>query len=42
MGAIEKTSFARALYERIFDQFDFHYLIDDVRKIYRDYGTLGV
>ncbi|KAK8464684.1 hypothetical protein PHAVU_010G054200 [Phaseolus vulgaris] len=42
MGGIGKTTLARALYERICHQYDFHCFIDDVSKIYRDSSSLGV
>ncbi|WVZ04464.1 hypothetical protein V8G54_025270 [Vigna mungo] len=42
MGGIGKTTLARALYERIYHQYDFHCFIDDVSKIYRDSSSLGV
>ncbi|KAH1143004.1 hypothetical protein GLYMA_12G135600v4 [Glycine max] len=42
MSGIGKTELARALYERISDQFDVHCLVDDVSKIYQDSGRLGV
>jgi len=42
MGGIGKTTLARALYERMFHQYDFHCFIDDVSKIYRDSNSLGV
>ncbi|XP_017432943.1 disease resistance protein Roq1 isoform X2 [Vigna angularis] len=42
MSGIGKTTLARALYERIYHQYDFHCFIDDVSKIYRDSSSLGV
>jgi len=42
MGGIGKTTLARALYERIYHQYDFCCFIDDVSKIYRDSRSLGV
>ncbi|ESW06525.1 hypothetical protein PHAVU_010G055200 [Phaseolus vulgaris] len=42
MGGIGKTTLARALYERIYHQYDRRCFIDDVSKIYRDSGLLGV
>ncbi|KAK8464700.1 hypothetical protein PHAVU_010G061333 [Phaseolus vulgaris] len=42
MGGIGKTTLARALYERIYHQYDFCSFIDDVSKIYRDSSSLGV
>ncbi|CAJ1978698.1 unnamed protein product [Sphenostylis stenocarpa] len=42
MGGIGKTTLARALYERISHQYDFHGFIDDVSKIYRDSSSLGI
>ncbi|XP_022634387.1 TMV resistance protein N-like [Vigna radiata var. radiata] len=42
MGGIGKTTLVRALYERIYHQYDFHCFIDDVSKIYRDSSSLGV
>ncbi|BAT90131.1 TMV resistance protein [Vigna angularis] len=42
MGGIGKTTLARALYERIYHQYDFHCFIDDVSKIYRDSSSLGL
>ncbi|XP_022634012.1 TMV resistance protein N isoform X2 [Vigna radiata var. radiata] len=42
MGGIGKTILARALYERIYHQYDFHCFIDDVSKIYRYSSSLGV
>ena len=35
MGGIGKTTLARALYEKIADQYDFHCFVDDVNNIYR-------
>jgi len=42
MGGIGKTTLARALYERIYHQYDFCCFIDDVSKIYRDSSSLSV
>ncbi|ESW06524.1 hypothetical protein PHAVU_010G055100 [Phaseolus vulgaris] len=42
MHGIGKTTLARALYERIYHQYDFGCFIDDVSNIYRDSGSLGV
>ena len=42
MGGIGKTTLANALYDRIFNKFDACCFIDDVSKIYGDYGQIGV
>jgi len=42
MDGIRKTTVGRALYERISHQYDFHYFIDDVSKLYRDSRALGI
>jgi len=42
MGGIGKTTLATALYDRISNQFDACCFIDDVSKIYGDYGPIGV
>ncbi|KAL3016967.1 hypothetical protein AAZX31_06G246300 [Glycine max] len=42
MGGIGKTTLARALYEKIADQYDFHCFVDDVNNIYRHSSSLGV
>ncbi|KAL2327967.1 hypothetical protein Fmac_021394 [Flemingia macrophylla] len=42
MGGIGKTTLARSLYERIIDQYTCSCFIEDVSKIYRAFGTIGV
>ncbi|KAG5020663.1 hypothetical protein JHK87_016518 [Glycine soja] len=42
MGGIGKTTLARALYEKIADQYDVHCFVDDVNKIYQHSSSLGV
>ncbi|KAH1247725.1 TMV resistance protein N [Glycine max] len=42
MGGIGKTTLARALYEKISDQYDFHCFVNDVNKIYQHSGSLGI
>ena len=42
MGGIGKTTLARALYEKISYQYDFHCFVDDVKEIYKKIGSLGV
>ncbi|KHN43090.1 TMV resistance protein N [Glycine soja] len=42
MGGIGKTTLALALYEKIAYQYDVHCFVDDVNKIYRHSGSLGV
>ncbi|XP_022633771.1 disease resistance protein TAO1-like [Vigna radiata var. radiata] len=42
MPGIGKSILTRALYERIYHQYEFHCFIDDVSKIYRDSSLLGL
>ena len=42
MGGIGKTTLARALYEKISYQYDFHCFVDDLNKIYQLSGSLGL
>ncbi|XP_061368833.1 disease resistance protein RUN1-like [Gastrolobium bilobum] len=41
MGGIGKSTLATVLYERISNQFDASCFVDDVSKIYGDYGPIG-
>ncbi|XP_061368862.1 disease resistance protein RUN1-like isoform X2 [Gastrolobium bilobum] len=41
MGGIGKTTLATVLYDKIAHQYDACCFIDDVSKIYRDYGPIG-
>ncbi|MED6111124.1 hypothetical protein PIB30_049632 [Stylosanthes scabra] len=42
MGGIGKSTIATILYEKASHQYDVSCFVDDVSKIYRDYGSLGV
>ncbi|MED6181376.1 hypothetical protein PIB30_018883 [Stylosanthes scabra] len=42
MGGIGKSTLATILYEKISHQYDVSCFVDDVSKIYGDYGSLGI
>jgi len=42
MGGIGKTTIGHAFYVEISHQYDFCCFIDDVSKIYQDFGVLGL